>query len=158
VADLFNRTSSNLGGTFSADGASITFSGLITSTGDTGGVGLLSQNMSVQYRQNISKLYEIGSLDTFLVAGRTDGGLNMARILGPRKVVPGFYQQFGDVCQAATNNLGFSVASGCGTTSASKLSFKIRNIALNNVGLSVSAADMMISDQLSATFIGMDVA
>lgn len=158
MADLYNRTSSKLGGVFSADGASITFSGVINSSGDAGGVGLLSQNMNVQYRQMITQLYEIGSQDTFLVAGRTQGSFQMSRILGPRPVLPAFYKQFGDVCQADRNMLGFSVASGCGTTAAAKMSFKIRNIVLENVALSVNAGDMMISDQLSARFIGLDVA
>lgn len=163
MADLFDRAGNDLGGTFASDGAKIVFSG--GGTGLGGGVGLLCQQLQVQYQQQITRLYEIGSNYTFLVAGRTQGSLSVARILGPRTVQMAFYGTYGNVCNAATNNLGILLETGCpkGTSGnpglvggLGKLALNIKNVVLTSLGLTLTAQDMIINEALQAMFVSLD--
>jgi hypothetical protein len=161
VADIFNRTGETFGGSFSADGAKVVFASGGSGGGLAGGVGLLSQQVQIGYSQQIMRYYEIGSNYTFLVAGRSDGQFSMARILGPRPVQTQFYRNYGDVCNAANNNLNFQLTAGCGAgnnTTAGSLSYLVKNVVLTSISLSVGAQDMVINEQVAAKFVAYDLA
>jgi hypothetical protein len=147
--DVFSRQVT-FGGTFAADGARITFADF--------GAGLLVQNLSYQYQQNISRMYEVGSTDIYLVAGRTQGQVSMARVLGPKKILPAFYRKFGDVCLAGENNMKFSARTGCGGGGAEAGGLQqidINHIVISQMGGSVNANDMIINETLSMMFLFM---
>ena len=95
--DMFGRVPMLYGGAFTADAALVTFGG----PGIVGGgVGLLTQEISFTYRQNVTRVYEVGSRYTFFVAGRAQGEGNMRRMLGPRPINLAFYAVFGNPCNA----------------------------------------------------------
>jgi len=149
--DVYSRQVT-FGGAFSADGARITFAGF--------GAGLLVQTLSYQYQQAISRLYEVGSADIYLVAGRTQGQVSMARVLGPKKILPAFYRKFGDVCLAGENNMKFSARTGCaggGNDAGALQQINIKHIVITSMGGSVNANDMIINEQLSMMFLFMQI-
>lgn len=162
MADIFNRTGESYGGSFSADSAQVVFStggsgGSLV--GGSGGVGLLAQQVQIGYQQQIMRFYEIGSSFTFLVSGRSQGQMSMGQILGPRPVQTQFYKNYGDVCNAANNNLNFSLSAGCGGNTAStagQLNFAVKNVVLTSISLSVAAQDMVINQQVAAMFVALD--
>jgi hypothetical protein len=163
--DIFNRSGETFGGSFAADGATVVFatggSGSGSLVGASGGVGLLAQQIQVGYQQQIMRFYEIGSQYTFLVAGRAQGQFSMGQILGPRPVQTAFYSNYGDVCNAANNNLNFSVSAGCNGNSASttgSLNFSIVNVVLTSIALTVAAQDMVINQQVAAMFVALNAA
>jgi hypothetical protein len=150
--DVFSREV-NLGGTFSADGARITF-------GDAFSVGMLVQNISYQYQQNISRLYEVGSSDIYLVAGRTQGQASVQRIIGPRRLAVSFYQQFGDVCRVGSNLLRFSARTGCSggdNDAGTAQRVNLRHCVISNVGGSVAANDMIINESLAFMYLFLEM-
>lgn len=158
MADIFNRGGNDLKGTFSADGARVIFSG--GGTPLAGGVGLLTQNIQGNYSQQVTRLYEVGSDGTFLVAGRTQGQVGMGRIMGPRPVQAAFYKNYGDVCNAPNNNLSLELTTGCqkpGQGGTGKYNVDLKSVVITTIGFSVAAADMMINEQLQALFISMDL-
>ena len=157
MADLFDRAGNDYGGSFASDAAKIVFSGA--------GVGLLTQQFQVQYQQQVTRLYEIGSNQTFLVSGRAQGSLTIARVLGPRAVQTAFYGTYGNSCNAATNNLAIVLETGCpkGTSGnpgqsggLGKLAFNIKNVVLTSVGISVTAQEMVVNESLQAIFVSLD--
>lgn len=119
--DVFQRTNDTFGGSFAADGATVTFPefGLLNANNsadvNSPGTGLLVQNLSSQYNQMITKIYEVGSPNIYYIGGRTQGNLGLSRILGPRPIQLGFYEKFSDVCDAATNQMNISLLSRCPT-------------------------------------------
>jgi len=169
VADLFDRAGQAFGGSFASDAAKVIFSGageLLggASSSGAGGVGLLTQNLQVGYNQQVTRLYEIGTNLTFLVAGRTQGQLSMGRVLGPRPVSTAFYQKYGNVCYAATNNLLVYAQTGCPQGPASgndgglaEINFGVKNVVLTSISLTVAAMDMIINEQLSAMFVSLEL-
>jgi hypothetical protein len=170
MADIFSRASNQLGGSFAADSALIVFSGGslagggATIVGPSGGVGLLTQQLQVSYQQQISRLYEVGTNFTYLVAGRTMGNMSMGRILGPRPVQQQFYLNYGNVCNAALNNLTLQMETGCPTGPATgsqgglgMFHFDVKSLVLTSFGVSVAAQDMIINEQVTAMFCSLEM-
>jgi hypothetical protein len=158
--DIYSRAGQDYGGTIAADATRLIFS-----SGDilsNGGVGLLTQNVAIQYSQAISRIYEIGTQKTFYVVGRAQGNMSMARILGPRQVQLGFYRKFGNACNAAENNVELTAEASClavdGTplTTQGSYSFGIRHLVIVSMGITVGAMDMLVNEQLSMMFIALN--
>lgn len=167
MADIFNRASNQFGGSFASDAAKVVFStggGAAASPGGSGGVGLLTQSAQINYSQQITRLYEIGSNYTFLVAGRTQGTVSMARVLGPRQVQTQFYTNYGNVCNAANNNLTINMQTGCPTGAGAgqdgglgSIAFLIKNCVIVSLGLSIAAQDMIVNEQFQMMFISLEL-
>lgn len=152
MPDIFNRQTDSFGGSFSADQARMTFPAL---TGGLGAdAGLLVQNMNVSYSQQVTRLFEIGSSNIYYVGGRTSGAAGVARVVGPKKIAKEFYRTYGDVCQARTNALHFSVTTGCdgAQTGFARAAFTAHFVVIVTVGIAVAAADMLINEQLQMMF------
>lgn len=177
MADMFGRAADAYGGAFSADAARITFAsdpglpppGLLGTTAGglnppfdvletiNGGVGMLTQQLSFNYQQQISRIYEIGTNLSFYVAGRTQGNMSIGRVIGPRPVAVAFYRKYGSVCDAATNHLDIEMATGCRTTGGynQPYSFAMKFCVIMSIGVSVQAQDMMINEQLQVMFASL---
>jgi hypothetical protein len=149
ATDIFSREV-NYGGAFSADGASVQFAGY--------GAGFLIQSLRWTYQQQITRLYEVGSPDIYLVAGRTQGSVAMQRVLGPLAIATAFYQQYGNVCGAGQNNLSFTMETGCGGAAAGTQTIDIRHAVISQIGGAVSAQDMVIHETLAMMFLFMNIA
>ena len=159
-ADVFSRGRQDFGGSFSADAAKVVFSA--TDLND-GGVGLLTQNLSFNYTQSITRLYEIGSQKTFYVAGRAQGQATMARILGPRPVQLAFYQKYGNGCNAASNNIDCVADTGCAANGADSFTggvyaFSMRGAVITSIQVTVQAQDMIINESLTMMYIALNLA
>ena len=149
ATDVFSREVA-YGGAFSADGASVSFTDF--------GEGMLVQSISYVYQQAISRIYEVGSAKVFLVAGRTQGRVTLARVLGPTALLPAFYIQYGDVCNAADNSMLFTAAMGCGAGAGGETqSINIRHVVIAQLGGSISAQDMIINESLQLMFLYMTI-
>lgn len=145
--DVFSRQV-NFGGSFSADGAKITFGAF--------NAGLLVQQIQWQYQQNISRIYEVGSPDIYLIAGRTQGQVTVSRVLGPRTLALNFYTQFGDVCKAAKNHLQFTAQTGCGGGGGGgRQRINLKHCVIQQLGSSVAAQDMIINETIMMIFLWM---
>jgi hypothetical protein len=152
--DIYGRQGNDYKGSFAADAARVVFGG----NNNVTGVGLLTQQISVNYVQNITRLYEIGTQFTYLVAGRTQGNIQLGRVLGPRAIQVGFYTKFGNVCNAATNNLNFEVDAGCNSQGEFQgMRFSIKNAVITSIAVTVEAMNMLINETLTMMFVSLDL-
>jgi hypothetical protein len=167
MPDVYSRGGHEFKGSFSADAAKVVFAG--GGVLEAGGIGLLTQGLNVSYQQQISRIYEIGSQNTYYVGGRTQGSANMERVFGPRVMTAAFYKKYGDVCAAGDNTIDFSLEAGCeqpgSFTGASglvhgaafaKQGFTLHNCVITSMGFSVRAQDMIINEQVQMMFAHMD--
>lgn len=152
MPDIFSRETDKFGGSFSADQGRITFPQLISGQGADS--GLLMQNLAASYTQQVTRLFEVGSPNIYYVGGRTSGQANIARVVGPRKIAKEFYLTYGDVCRARTNTLHFSVSTGCDgdAVGVARASYTAHFVVITTIGISVTAADMLINEQLAMMF------
>jgi len=156
MADTYGRSGADFGGAIAADAARVTFA----SNGLDGfGVGMLVQQLGMSYQQQVTRVYEIGTDSTYYIAGRTQGQATMARIMGPRQVQLGFYTKFGNVCNAATNNISFTATTGCNGSASSAggtaYAFTMKYVVLINLGFNVGAQDMVINEQVAMMFASL---
>lgn len=156
MPDMFSRANDQYAGSFAADGAAITFPQF---GGLDGGAGLLVQNLSVQYSQQVTKVYELGTQNIYYIGGRSQGSLGMSRIIGPRAIQVGFYTKFGDVCDAATNNIDITVRTAqCDTADAARPAggppsvYSCKYCVIMSIGMTVAAQDMVVNEQLQMMF------
>ena len=147
TTDIFSHDVA-YGGSFSADGAAITFANF--------GAGLIVQSLQYVYQQAISRVYELGSKFVYLIAGRTQGQLSIHRILGPSMLMPAFYTQFGDVCNAGENHLSFRATMGCGShDSGQSQLISIRSAVISQIGGAVTTQDMVLNETMAMAFLSL---
>lgn len=152
-SDIFGRAAPEFGGAIAADSVKLNFAGGGTTLTDT---GMLAQQLQIQYQQQVTRIYEIGTNFTYFVVGRTAGQVSMNRIIGPKAVNVAFYKQYGDACKAAQNNLTFKAASGCFTdgagTSTAESTYTVKHALINQIGMSVNSSDMLVNEQVAMMF------
>jgi hypothetical protein len=151
--DVYGRQNDAFGGSFSSDGAVVTFAEFGLS--GQGGVGLLVQTISLNYTQQITRLFEIGSAVSYYVGGRAQGQLSLARVVGPRPVQRAFYAKYGNVCNAATNTLSIRLTAGCGVgggNAGNASGYSMLFCVITSLGLAFNAQDMIINEQLQLMF------
>ncbi len=159
MADVFARTQLNFGGAFTAE------TGLISGGSLT---GVLLQNMTLSYSQNVTRIYEIGAAGqtpfVYYVGGRSQGNLSAAHIVGPALAMQAFYQSYSDVCKAGTNNISVNLTrSACGTgnnaaTTSRTIKYNAKYCVLIQLGMSVSANDLVINENSQLMFSNLEYA
>jgi hypothetical protein len=169
--DIFSREGTQFGGAFAADGGLISFAigaggGAPSSslTRSAGGVGLLMQDLSFNYQQAVTRIYELGTAKTFYVAGRAQGQATCGRILGPRGVQTAFYGKYGDVC-SPDNILDFSADTSCDRPASTPATptdqrayrFHMTGVVITSIGITVRANDMIINEQLQMFFASLEL-
>ena len=154
MADIFGRQDVQRGGALSADATTVTFSNFDDP-------GLILRQLSIDYSQQVSRLYGLENGKVYYVAGRTDGSAQANQVIGPEGANAAFYTQFGDVCNVGAA-LNLTARNGCfgaqgeGTVgNAFKLSLTEPVIVAMN--LAVNADDMIINTGLRMSFVSLKV-
>ena len=143
--DLFGRTV-ELGSPWSADGVRMI-------VGDIG-EDMLVQQVSTQYQQNINRLWEVGSPKTYFIAGRTQGQMQMRRVIGSgRGVNNSFISKFGNVCSMQPLVLkGVVSCASCDVKPMPKDLISLSGVVITSVAYSIAAVDMIINEDLTMLF------
>ena len=154
MADVYNRSGDNFGGAFAADAATISFAGEI-------GAGLLVQTLNCNYTQQVTRIWELGSDTTYYVVGRCSGQMGMNRVIGPRVLQIAFYQNYGDACNAANNQIHVDARAGCSSNQTSdqygSMSLDMKNCVITTLGFAVSANDMVLNETIGMMFASLEV-
>lgn len=162
MSDIFNRNTDFFGGSFAADQGFVTFPRLLDGANAVGAdVGLLIQRLAMSYQQQVTRLYEVGRPAIYYIGGRTTGNAGIDRVVGPRSIANAFYQTYGDICQARSNSLDFTITNGCGETGTPQsgtnfglgfVSYVAHFVIITTVGVNVAAADMIINESVQMMF------
>jgi hypothetical protein len=124
---------------------------------------MLVQQISTQYQQNINRLWEVGSPKTYFIAGRTQGQMQIKRVLGPKNgVSQAFIKKYGNVCNIQSSQITLALVASClkgedcEKNPDPKPSIKCSGVVLTSVGYAVSAVDMIINEDLTLLFARQD--
>lgn len=143
--DVYGRDV-DLGEPISADAARIT----IPNCSDN----LLVQQLQVNYQQDVTRLYELGSPKIYFVRGRSQGQLTMGKIVGASGPSKACIQQYGDVCNIRGNNLGIDFSAGCASTGR-KSRLSMNGCVITAIAYSVSTPDMIVNENVTMLFAYM---
>lgn len=145
--DIYSREV-DVGHPFAADAVRVLVPGM-TET------GMLAQQVSFQYEQAISRLYEVGSAKVYFVAGRPNGQMSIKRIIAAQGFATAFLSKYGNVCNMAGNRITLDAsAGGCGLTTSGGLS--AAGCVINSVTYSVSTPDLMISEEVNLMIVRLE--
>ena len=147
MPDVYNRAT-QFGGAISSDGTKVTFDDFKT--------GFLAQTLQINYAQNVTRIFELASNTQYYVVGRPQGTIAMARIVGPRGANLAFVTKFGDACKANENTLELSGNAGCGDAAQGAFRFTAFNVLMTQMGLAISAQDMLINENFQLMFVGLE--
>lgn len=161
MADLFTRTEVDFGGAMHAQ------NGIVTPT--KGLTGVLMQNISLSYQQQVTRLYELGTYGrktkVYYVGGRASGTMSTGHVIGPGVSMALFYSNFGDVCNAGTNSFtldltpnicGTGTASTSGVAQATRARYECKYCVLVGIGIGVGAQDFVVNESSQLMFSGLD--
>ncbi len=154
MADIFNRATPKFGGSFTSDGARLNFAG------DIDGAGLLIQNVSINFQQSITRVWELSSNTTYYIGGRTSGQMGITRILGPAPLSRVFYTRYGDVCEVSDGSvITLNFENDCTPDDGVvglETTYQVRQPVITAIGVNMSAADMVISENVTMLFATLE--
>lgn len=179
MAAVFKRAETTWGGAFSANSVSVSFNapredfvGAPAPGTEPLDVALL-QNVSLSYAQNVTRLFEIGTVDlgdgpksrVYYVGGRAQGNMSIGRMIGPKALLATYYKKYGDVCSADKNTMRLSfAASDCvgdsvsksgqpvNSTVAGNFVFTCSYCVLTQIGLSLASEQFLVSESSQMMF------
>lgn len=148
ATDVFAHTDLAWGGAFVAD------MGLVQDA--HGLVGVLMQGLSLQYSQNISKIYEVGRQNQkpkfYLVGGRSTGSLGAQHVVGPGVAMGQYYRTFSDVCAADQNGITLNLNSTQGGCAGGAVTYTAKYCVLASIGINTNSNDLIINHSSNLTF------
>lgn len=155
---VYKRQETKHFGSFASDSA-------VLKMGDPAAEIGIVQNAQIQFSQSVARIYDVGNggkagkdkqAAIWYVGGRTQGQATLARILGPASTgLQKFYADLGDVCNVTKNDLTFTFLAGCEGTGTT--TYTIKAAVMVNVGISVSAQDMIVNENVSLMFANLEV-
>jgi hypothetical protein len=135
-------------GSFRAEDLTMTFGG-------AGGPGALVQQVNFTLTRQINTLYEIGSSNVYYVGNRRQGQAQLSRIVGGTANFKTLVNDYGDMC--TPKDVVLTAAGGCGGTSGS-VTYTLKKATLTQLGASVTAQDVVITENLGFMFLDIDYA
>jgi len=145
--DIFNREV-DLGQPLAADATRLLVTGLTEED-------MLAQNVRIEYRQNINRLWEVGSSKQFFIAGRTEGSISVGRIIGGKGISGQFIRQYGDICNMPGNQISLILDQGC-ETNQTLGKITASGVVVQSVAYSVSAKEMVINEDIGMLFARLE--
>lgn len=144
MADVFGREIAYSGG-FKGEDAVIT----ITGASDT---GALVRNLSFEYGQSVTRIWDLTDGSCFYVAGRTSGNWSVSRVVGPGSFMRALQDM--TVCDPGTISFGAGggFCDGNGSTE-----YNLNYTVLTGVNASINADDMIVNEGVGGIFLSLSI-
>lgn len=139
----------NHNGSFRADDLELTLP-------SGGGAGALVQQVQFQVQRAVNMLYEIGSNNVYYTGNRRQGTANLSRVVGSSDVFKRLLSDYGDMCNP--KSLTMTAKGGCGAQAGGGVTYELLHATLTSVGASVTAQEIVVTEQLAFICSDIDVA
>lgn len=139
MADIFGRNL-QYGGGFQPEGTTVNFSGI------TGGA--IVRNITLDYGQPISRIWDLGSGRCYFIAGHTEGSWGLGRVAGPGASLAALAGY--TVCAPGT--LTFNGSNGLCPASGNA-NYTLNTVITAKVNVSIASDDMIINEGVGGTFL-----
>lgn len=124
------------------------------SGGDGGSNAAMVQNIAITYTRNVTRIWELGSDDTYYVIGHTEGTAQLNRIVA--KATSDILDQFADACTAKDKTLKIE-----GTTTACdgtpKLNLTLTGPVMTQTGFSIDVGQFLIANSIAMMFSSLSM-
>lgn len=122
-------------------------------------IGAIVQQAEWSLERTVNMLYEVGTQNVYYVGDRRKGQAKFSRVVGGAKdfkAIVGFY---GDLCKSAANSMELVVgASSCAAAGVGggTLNYKMLGVTLTSIGASVTANDIVVTENMNFMFVDME--
>lgn len=151
MADMF-KAKGSVAGVFKGTTVALT---LGRGGGAGGAKGALVQSIQLTYTRNVTRVWELGSYDTFYVVGHTEGTAQLTRIVS--KADEDFLDLLADVCDSKGNTLNI-VGTGDTCDGQSSFSLKANGPVVTQRSFAISADQFLISSSAALMFATLEKA
>lgn len=159
MADIYG-INSNLAGVFKGTSFSISGSSSIGTF-----AGALVQSVSIQYMRQVTRVWELGSLNQYYVEGRVQGEGTFQSIVGPTNIIVTLTKALSDICAAqsssltltAQNNNGCATSTGSTATNGSGLSMVLNAPLSQNFTVGAQVGNFLVDSGLNFIFTGLSL-
>jgi hypothetical protein len=148
---IYSGKSQSLQGVIRAEDVYLTFPGLAK-----GDVGALVQQAQITCERSLNMLYEIGSPAVYYVGDRRRGTAQFSRVVGGSKNFTSMIAQFGDICKAKDNHLELEVGGAQCAATGQGVKYKMISATLNTIGASVTAQDIVVTENMGFMFVDLE--
>jgi len=152
MANIFRATQTHAGGFRASD--------MVMQIGVNTFAGHVVQQLSLQYQQQITTLYEIGSSNVYYVGGRAQGNLTIARVAGPEAVPGVVINEFNDICNPGSMELtagNSQCKPGSQFTNQTTGKYTLTGVLIMSLGISTQAQDVIVNEQMAFQFIDLQM-
>lgn len=109
----------------------------------------LCQNVSATYQQEVRPIYEVGNPSIFFVSGHASGNVTFGRLAGEGSFFSNIRNNTcGQIAPVSINSEGSACFAGSGALNFS-------GAVINNVSLTINAAQVEINEQVSMVVASM---
>jgi len=180
--DMFGRQDQVLMGALSSDSMFLSWPELAAVGG---GLGMLIQQIQMQYQQPIRRIFEIGpgvvpvgngfasaqycfgpnadagclfrSQPTYYIVGRPEGMITFGKFVGPTPLGSCFYRQYGSPC--GPNVIHLSGTAGCSANGPkTTMTWSMHGLVLNQYSGGLSGQEMVMQENIGAMYAGLSIA
>lgn len=117
--------------------------------------GALVQSAQWNCQRTVSMIYEIGSPAVYYVGNRRQGTAQFTRIVSGSGVFTKLVEDYGDVCKPQNLVIDASQKAACGGVQPGGVEYTLVSATLNSVGGSVTANDVVITENLGFMFLDL---
>jgi len=146
MANIFGQEQTHEG-SFRADDLKLTFAG-------GGGSGALVQQANFTMTRQVNMLYEIGSTNVYYVGNRRQGQAQLNRVVGGSGSFRTLVSTYADMCNP--DMLTLEARGGCGGA-AGGVTYNLMEATLTQIGASVTAQDIVITENLGFIFADLEI-
>jgi len=118
------------------------------------------QQVGMQYQQQLSQIFEIGSNNVYYVGGRANGTMNIARIAGPEQVPGILITAYNDICEPGSMNLSRGSSQcipGGFVGPQQERNYALDGVIMTSLGINTQAQEVVVNEQMAFQFIDLDV-
>lgn len=122
-----------------------------------GSRGAVVQQMQISFERSMNMIYEIGSNDVYFVGDRRRGTIQGSRVVAGSGDFKKMIEKYGDMCKANSNNLSLEAQSGsCAGGGGGTLTYNCKGVVLTTIGASVTAQDIVITENVGFQFVELN--
>ena len=130
-------------------------------------IGAIVQEAQWSLDRTVNLLYEVGTQNVYYVGDRRKGQAKFTRVVGGSQDFKRTVNLFGPLCNAAANSMTLEVgaascappAGGAGggvRAPGSVLTYKLLGVTMTSIGASVTANDIVVTENMGFMFVDME--
>ena len=116
---------------------------------------VLVQQVQFTLNRTVNMMYEIGSNNVYYVGNRRQGQCQMSRVVGGNGAMAELIKKFGDMCKPDDLILK-ATGAGAGKCAGAERYYRMTNATLTSVGASISAQEIVLTENIAFIFSDLD--